>query len=121
MTNLFRADCSTLLYGPEPSGLSVFCLLCFIAAGPVTGIELPKRDFPCQTPAEVRASLPKEDVVRSQTHANQTTKLTPAPSYLLHKSPPSLRQTRNAPSLVKSDLLLEITSLWDPEDEMLLE
>jgi len=34
----------------------------YYLAGPVTGIELPKRDFPCQTPAEVRASLPKEDV-----------------------------------------------------------
>jgi sulfate adenylyltransferase len=35
---------------------------CYYLAGPVTGIEIPKRDFPCQTPAEVRAGLPDKDV-----------------------------------------------------------
>eukprot|EP00240_Pyramimonas_obovata_P002225 CAMPEP_0118930608 /NCGR_PEP_ID=MMETSP1169-20130426/7234_1 /TAXON_ID=36882 /ORGANISM="Pyramimonas obovata, Strain CCMP722" /LENGTH=455 /DNA_ID=CAMNT_0006872991 /DNA_START=62 /DNA_END=1429 /DNA_ORIENTATION=+ len=31
-------------------------------AGPVTGLALPTRDFPCKTPAEVRAMLPAENV-----------------------------------------------------------
>jgi len=34
----------------------------YYLAGPVEGIALPKRDFPCQTPAEVRASLPEGDL-----------------------------------------------------------
>jgi len=34
----------------------------YYLAGPVTGIALPKRDFPCQTPEEVRAQLPDADV-----------------------------------------------------------
>eukprot|EP00959_Pyramimonas_sp_CCMP1952_P031846 668132-Pyramimonas_sp.AAC.1 len=30
----------------------------YYLAGPVTGLALPTRDFPCKTPAEVRAMLP---------------------------------------------------------------
>jgi len=33
----------------------------YYLAGPVTGLNLPKRDFPCKTPQEVRFMLPKRD------------------------------------------------------------
>eukprot|EP00192_Tetraselmis_astigmatica_P012765 CAMPEP_0117650560 /NCGR_PEP_ID=MMETSP0804-20121206/1605_1 /TAXON_ID=1074897 /ORGANISM="Tetraselmis astigmatica, Strain CCMP880" /LENGTH=426 /DNA_ID=CAMNT_0005456441 /DNA_START=215 /DNA_END=1496 /DNA_ORIENTATION=- len=39
----------------------------YYLSGPIKGLELPKRDFPCQTPAEVRAGLPANaDVVAFQ-------------------------------------------------------
>ena len=36
------------------------------AGGKVQGLELPKRVFPCATPAEVRATLPSGDVLAFQ-------------------------------------------------------
>ena len=40
---------------------------CFYLGGTLKGLELPKRVFPCKTPAEVRADLPDgEDVVAFQ-------------------------------------------------------
>jgi len=39
----------------------------FYLGGKVQGLELPKRVFPCATPAEVRATLPKNtDVLAFQ-------------------------------------------------------
>merc|ERR1711975_83624 len=39
----------------------------YYLSGKVTGLELPVRPFPCKTPAEVRATLPKNtDVVAFQ-------------------------------------------------------
>lgn len=39
----------------------------FYCGGKITGLNVPKRDFPCKSPAEVRESLPKDvDVVAFQ-------------------------------------------------------
>ena len=40
---------------------------CALAGGPVVGLELPKRVFPCATPADVRSTLPEgKDVLAFQ-------------------------------------------------------
>ena len=39
----------------------------FYIGGPILGLEIPKREFPCKTPAQLRSELPKtEDVVAFQ-------------------------------------------------------
>jgi hypothetical protein len=41
--------------------------LAALAGGPVVGLELPKRVFPCATPADVRSTLPEgKDVLAFQ-------------------------------------------------------
>ena len=47
------------------SNLSIAASMC--AGGPVVGLELPKRVFPCATPADVRSTLPEgKDVLAFQ-------------------------------------------------------
>mmetsp|Transcript_5130 Transcript_5130/g.8918 ORF Transcript_5130/g.8918 Transcript_5130/m.8918 type:complete len:385 (+) Transcript_5130:102-1256(+) len=48
----------------EHPGVQMICMERgkFYLAGPIIGLKLPTREFPCQTPAEVRAMLPLEDV-----------------------------------------------------------
>ena len=56
-----------------PATITSGCSLCTLdsgsplaAGGKVQGLELPKRVFPCATPAEVRATLPSGDVLAFQ-------------------------------------------------------
>ena len=49
--------------------------------GAITGLELPKRVFPCATPAEIRASLPEgKDVVAFQVGVRSGPAARPAPA-----------------------------------------
>ena len=65
------------------------------------GIALPKRDFPCQTPAEVRASLPEGDLVRNP---NPSPNPDPNPNPNPNDSHPAVPLSLLLPSVCRLDM-----------------